>query len=108
MVVFSLERLLVISNPIYFMGRFSPKTATAAVAVLVFAGILKSLQVFLNYFVWLSTATPANRWVEIRSARYPWLAGWATVQSVVTVILDNPTESAPCGGFWMPIERSRQ
>ncbi|OQV25690.1 hypothetical protein BV898_00621 [Hypsibius exemplaris] len=85
-VVFSLERLLVVSKPMYFLGRFNVKTTTFAVLAIISIGIIKSLQVFLDYFFFQTTGKLSMYWNDIRAAKYPWLANWYPVQAVATVV----------------------
>ncbi|OQV11697.1 hypothetical protein BV898_14041 [Hypsibius exemplaris] len=85
-VIFSLERLLVVHNPIYFLGRFNVKTAIIAVVCVALIGTLKSFQNFLDYFFWRVAGRPLNSWPTIRAARYLWLDKWAPVQGVVTIV----------------------
>ncbi|OQV25274.1 hypothetical protein BV898_00958 [Hypsibius exemplaris] len=81
-IVFSTERLLVVVKPTMFLGRFNAKTANIAVLVIVLLGILKALEVPVDYFLWLQSGQPIAMWA---AGRPKWLAVWVAIQAVVMI-----------------------
>lgn len=69
----------------YFLGRFNVKTAVTTVLVISVIGIVKSLQVFLDYFYFYPTGKTSSQWTAYRATNWPWLADWAPVQGIVVV-----------------------
>ncbi|OQV24881.1 hypothetical protein BV898_01466 [Hypsibius exemplaris] len=82
-VTFSLERLLVISNPLRFLGRFTTSNALTTVSIILLIGFIKPTFFVLNFFSWLQSGLPEQIWLKERPE---WMNDWGAVHNTVIVL----------------------